>query len=77
VEKKKEFAHCKGSPCVYCRKNRKGRSCTTVVEGRLVCGCMRWYYWAVREWSNIHTQGERVMEARRERQKNEKRREGG
>jgi hypothetical protein len=43
-----------------------------VVEGRLVCGCMRWYCWAVREWSNIHTQGERVMEARRERQESEK-----
>jgi hypothetical protein len=48
-----------------------------VVEGRQVCGCMRWYCWAVREWTNIHTQGERVMEARRERRKNEKSREGG
>jgi hypothetical protein len=57
---------CAGSPCNNCVKNWKGRSCTTVLEGKAALGCIRWNYWARRGWASIHAQGMETIRAARE-----------
>lgn len=55
------------SPCARCPKDRPGKACSAYVPelDQFVCGCAKWYSWALDCWRSIHQQGLEAIEAKR------------
>jgi hypothetical protein len=64
MEKETQSSICKSSPCNHCKNNLPHRSCSTVIEGKVIGGCTRWYRWAVEGWRSIQGQARYTIRCR-------------